>query len=165
MGSRLYNVNTGRFLQIDPEYGGNANAYIYPDDPINSFDPTGNESWGRVHFWAMGYDYYVSRARTKSVWDWLDSGKGGGGLGQNVTIVAAVTFCGKFIGTDTWWQAALDGACGLFVYAAWNAVAERFRIQAGKDHCVEIRMKYALMATPSEGFQEIEGNNGEYCED
>ncbi len=41
MGVRLYNPATGRFLSVDPVPGGNANAYGYPEDPINSDDVTG----------------------------------------------------------------------------------------------------------------------------
>jgi RHS repeat-associated protein len=44
MGVRVYNPVAGRFLStdpVDPLSGGNKNAYIYPDDPINVSDPTG----------------------------------------------------------------------------------------------------------------------------
>lgn len=41
MGVRLYNPATGGFLSVDPIFGGNANAYNYPDDPINDYDLTG----------------------------------------------------------------------------------------------------------------------------
>jgi RHS repeat-associated protein len=41
MGVRLYNPLTGRFLQTDPVWGGNPNAYVYPPDPINTTDITG----------------------------------------------------------------------------------------------------------------------------
>lgn len=41
MGVRLYNPATGRFLQVDPVYGGNDNAYTYPSDPVNAFDLDG----------------------------------------------------------------------------------------------------------------------------
>ncbi|WP_424860216.1 DNRLRE domain-containing protein [Streptomyces sp. MMS24-I29] len=44
MGVRLYNPNTGRFLSIDPVYGGGDNFYGYPGDPINQFDLDG-KSW------------------------------------------------------------------------------------------------------------------------
>jgi hypothetical protein len=41
MGVRLYNPATGLFTSVDPEEGGNANAYTYPADPINQFDLDG----------------------------------------------------------------------------------------------------------------------------
>ncbi|MGW0435028.1 DNRLRE domain-containing protein [Micromonospora sp. NPDC003197] len=48
MGVRLYNPTTGRFLQTDPVYGGNANPYDYcSGDPINCFDLDGRRGWGK----------------------------------------------------------------------------------------------------------------------
>ncbi|URN18828.1 RHS repeat-associated core domain-containing protein [Streptomyces sudanensis] len=48
MGVRLYNPATGRFLSMDPVYGGNANAYEYVNgDPVNRYDLVGRWSWGR----------------------------------------------------------------------------------------------------------------------
>ncbi|SBT95907.1 RHS repeat-associated core domain-containing protein, partial [Streptomyces sp. DI166] len=41
MGVRFYNPTTGRFLSLDPVYGGGANAYGYPADPINQYDLDG----------------------------------------------------------------------------------------------------------------------------
>ena len=41
MGVRLYSPIIGRFLSTDPVYGGNANTYTYPVDPVNSFDLDG----------------------------------------------------------------------------------------------------------------------------
>ncbi|THA28868.1 DNRLRE domain-containing protein [Streptomyces sp. A1547] len=45
MGVRLYNPVSGRFLSLDPVYGGGDNAYGYPGDPVNEFDLDG-KSWG-----------------------------------------------------------------------------------------------------------------------
>jgi large repetitive protein len=44
MGDRNYNPATGRFTSLDPEPGGDPNAYTYPLDPINMFDLDGH--WG-----------------------------------------------------------------------------------------------------------------------
>lgn len=42
LGARVYNPNTGRFLQVDPVKGGSANDYEYgAGDPVNSHDATG----------------------------------------------------------------------------------------------------------------------------
>jgi RHS repeat-associated protein len=41
MGARPYNPTLGRFLEVDPIEGGNANDYTYPEDPINHFDLDG----------------------------------------------------------------------------------------------------------------------------
>lgn len=45
MGDRVYLPGLGRFMQPDPIEGGNANAYIYPADPVNARDVDGNFVW------------------------------------------------------------------------------------------------------------------------
>jgi RHS repeat-associated protein len=44
MGVRVYNPATGLFTSPDPIYGGNDNPYVYPSDPINGFDLTGQQA-------------------------------------------------------------------------------------------------------------------------
>lgn len=45
MGARQYLPALGRFLEVDPVAGGNANDYVYPSDPLTMFDLTGLWSW------------------------------------------------------------------------------------------------------------------------
>ncbi|MEU1623131.1 DNRLRE domain-containing protein [Streptomyces sp. NPDC005722] len=50
MGVRLYDPTIGRFLSVDPVFGGNANAYEYcHGDPLNRYDLNGKLSWWRRH--------------------------------------------------------------------------------------------------------------------
>ena len=54
MGVRLYNPQTGKFLQNDPVYGGNANAYTYPNDPLTQYDLDGRRCrWCLPSPWEM----------------------------------------------------------------------------------------------------------------
>ncbi|WP_327249292.1 RHS repeat-associated core domain-containing protein [Streptomyces sp. NBC_01320] len=77
MGVRLYNPVTGRFLSTDPVYGGGANAYAYPADPINNFDLDGrkvqakyNKNSRSCSFWQGKCVIKLSRARAwKASWD------------------------------------------------------------------------------------------------
>jgi len=65
MGVRLYNPEAGRFLSADPVHGGNANAYIYPADPINSYDLDGNWGWlKKAGRWAWKHKWDIALTAT-----------------------------------------------------------------------------------------------------
>ncbi|MGV8978915.1 MAG: LamG-like jellyroll fold domain-containing protein [Cellulomonas sp.] len=61
MGARTYLPGYGQFTTTDPIYAGNTNPYTYPQDPINTYDLTGQRSWdwanrartGVKRFWAQ----------------------------------------------------------------------------------------------------------------
>jgi RHS repeat-associated protein len=62
MGARSYSTSTGRFDQVDPIPGGNANAYDYVfQNPLTNYDLTGMKcgSWGHVSYsaYAISVDF------------------------------------------------------------------------------------------------------------
>ncbi|MFJ2502258.1 DNRLRE domain-containing protein [Streptomyces sp. NPDC093108] len=77
MGVRLYNANTGRFLSVDPVYGGGANAYEYCGaNPIGCTDLSGAMY---VRWWKPWWSstYFLKMDLNKSETRWVAAGIGG----------------------------------------------------------------------------------------
>lgn len=67
MGARLYNPAAGRFLSVDAVYGGNANPYVYPANPVGEQDLSGTSKkktinlhlggWPACHSGSCGWEF------------------------------------------------------------------------------------------------------------
>ncbi|MFF0476473.1 DNRLRE domain-containing protein [Streptomyces sp. NPDC004284] len=91
MGARLYSPELGRFLQVDPEPGGNANPYDYcAGDPVNCTDLDGN--------WGFSFKKMFKRvARVAEVASYIP-----GPIGNIASAVGAISYAA----TGNWRKAA-----------------------------------------------------------
>lgn len=114
MGVRVYDPTIGRFLQADSVYAGNSNSYIYPADPINTYDLDGrkvikkyNKS-GKSCGWTA-CTFKVTRYKAHNLADALNGasylwgsasaliGAASIGFGLAAAIVAAIVASGSYL--------------------------------------------------------------------
>ncbi|MFD4157732.1 DNRLRE domain-containing protein [Streptomyces hydrogenans] len=136
MGVRLYNPSTGRFLSVDPVYGGNANAYEYVNgDPLNRYDLDGRWGWFKKKWKKVRNSGFVRWKGWRTVWKVGAIGVGvAAALGCGVSIVCGLA-AGAAVGAMGYWgspgrktwrgtaSAAGWGAAGGFFGRTWtNAI-------------------------------------------
>ncbi|MFG2558125.1 DNRLRE domain-containing protein [Streptomyces sp. NPDC048496] len=116
MGVRLYNPVTGRFLSMDPVYGGSANSYDYVHaDPLNRYDLDGKWwSWAKKK---AGKAWRGTRRHFRNNWrTYASAGIGVAGF-VGAGFCAASIVCGVAVGA----------AAGMGAYAASNAGTRNWR--------------------------------------
>ncbi|WP_162824210.1 DNRLRE domain-containing protein [Peterkaempfera bronchialis] len=111
MGVRLYSPALGRFLQTDPEPGGNANAYDYcTGDPVNCTDLDGN--------WGFHFKKVFSRvAKVAEYASYIP-----GPIGNVASAVSAVSYAA----TGNWRKAA-EMSVGIALGAAGKVAVKAFK--------------------------------------
>jgi RHS repeat-associated protein len=120
MGVRLYSPGLGRFLQTDPEDGGNATAYDYcAGDPVNCTDLDGKWGWGSIK---RGLSKVAKVASYASFIP--------GPIGTIAGVVSAVSYAA----TGNWREAAwaFAGAAAAVVGAGAAVKGARIAVRAAR---------------------------------
>ena len=107
MGARLYDALLGRFLQVDPVFGGSCNPYDYTcQDPVNGSDLTGQCFLGICLSTVVGW------AVTAAIWT---VSKAGG------------AFCEGLVEAGPWASAACGATLGGVISLAyyWHDTSKR----------------------------------------
>ncbi|MFD4562151.1 DNRLRE domain-containing protein [Streptomyces sp. NPDC058469] len=132
MGVRVYDPTTGRFLQADPVYGGNADAYIYPADPVSQLDTSGTRlNYRDQQKSTKNYTLYLRRSCTghskcsltwrlklKSIWKKYGA----------VKLVFSITIPGKEVVRNQSYGHAEAG--DYFFHASWGVPNNRGRSES-----------------------------------
>ncbi|MFF2305911.1 DNRLRE domain-containing protein [Streptomyces sp. NPDC058128] len=116
MGVRLYNPTTGRFLSADPVYGGGANAYAYPVDPINQYDLDGRSWWSSAKKWVK------KRSSKKYLKGWWKR--------NHATVIGFGVAAGCSFATAGWGTVACAAAGGAIA----NGISYRVTTPKKKRH-------------------------------
>jgi RHS repeat-associated protein len=120
MGVRLYSPSLGRFLQVDPEPGGNSNAYDYcSGDPVNCTDLDGKWGWGSIK-------KALNKVATVASYASMIPGP----IGTIAGVVSAVAY----VATGNWKEAAwaVAGAAAAVVGAGAAVKGARLAVGAIK---------------------------------
>ncbi|MFI8258235.1 DNRLRE domain-containing protein [Streptomyces filamentosus] len=127
MGARLYAPALGRFLQVDPQPGGNANPYDYcAGDPINCTDLDGN--------WGFSFKKMFKRvARVAEVASYIP-----GPIGNIASAVGAISYAA----TGNWRKAA-EMSVGIAFGSAGRIAVRGFKAARGLRKASRVKRSYS----------------------
>lgn len=127
MGVRLYSPVTGRFLQTDPIYGGNANAYEYcAGDPANCVDVSGRY---RISVSCRRNKYPKFSCNFSVQWSYWQTRALRYYFGA---LAIASAIAGIVAGKLGGWPAVAIGLIAYAVGGAWGWMRNRIK----KNHCL-----------------------------
>ncbi|MFF9219062.1 RHS repeat-associated core domain-containing protein [Streptomyces viridosporus] len=141
MGVRLYNPSTGRFLSVDPVYGGNRNAYEYSHaDPVNRHDLDGRWSKTKTKYYNWGRLY--TKIWTSRTWYGATKYHGKVEMRFNRSYTAKLGRSAHWYWGPFWAAVGLLGPVGAgfaVVGAAWSGFFQKAAAKANsKKRCITL---------------------------